>query len=77
MSMIYELKECDSYGPRKLVEYSVPPKRALVCYIMQRLEGNGNTWEYPEIVPGMREGSNGAWYFDDFKGRRVLCAYPF
>ena len=35
--------------------YSQEPKKALICYIMQYINHNFNTWEYPETLPGIRE----------------------
>lgn len=68
---------------RKVAEYALSPKQALVAYIKQTLEKNFNTWEYPEIVEGMRQSDTVAdhWYFDKFKrkygGRdAVIAAYP-
>lgn len=77
MSLIFELKE-DNPNMRKVAIYSLTPKAALVAYIMQDIFHNMNTWEYPEMVKGMRQSDTvpDHWYYDDFIGRRVLSAYP-
>ena len=74
MSMIYELMERG--GLRKVAEYSLPPKAALVAFIEQDVRKNFQTWNYPTLIDGMREGARGHWYYDDFTGKRVLAAYP-
>ncbi len=81
-SIIYELKEgCPNV--RKVAEYSLPPKEAMVCFIEQTLKGNLNTWEYPEEIAGMRESDTipDHWYYDVFRGRNgnvnaVYSSYP-
>ena len=77
MTTIYELSEYDG-AIRKKAEYSLPPKKALVCYI-QQCNGNFNTWEYPDHLPGMRESKTvpDHWYYDDIENRRVVAAYPW
>ncbi len=77
MSLIFELKEGNP-DVRKVAIYSLSPKKALIAYIMQNIFHNMNTWEYPETIKGMRQSDTvpDHWYYDDFKGRRVLSAYP-
>lgn len=77
LSMIYELKEGNP-DIRKRAEYTIEPKKALVAFIMQDIFKNYNTWEYPEELKGMKESSTvkDHWYYDDYKGRRVIAAYP-
>lgn len=77
LSMIYELKE-GNLDMRKKAEYAIEPKKALIAYVMQNIFGNYNTWEYPENLKGMRESDTikDHWYYDDFKGRRVIVSYP-
>ena len=82
MTTIYEIKE-GSTDVRRKASYSLEPKKAMVAYIEQHLNYNYNTWEYPEIIEGMRESSTVAdhWYYDLFKGRNaeyngVISAYP-
>lgn len=81
-SIIYKLKEGDP-DIKRVAEYSLPPKQALVAYIEQNYRNNTNTWEYPEIIKGMRESSTLAdhWYYDVAKARgdkenAVISAYP-
>ena len=76
-SLIYELREGDP-NIRKKAIYTIEPKEALISYVMQEIFGNYNTWEYPEELKGMRESDTvkDHWYYDDYKGRRVIAAYP-
>ena len=78
MTTICELKESSNKGIRKIASYSCNPKEALVCFIMQDIRKDFNTWKYPEIIPGMRESKikKDHWYFDDINGKRVLGSYP-
>ena len=77
VSLIYELREGDP-NVRKKAEYTIEPKKALVAFIMQDIFKNYNTKEYPEELKGMRESDTvkDHWYYDDYKGRRVIAAYP-
>ncbi len=82
MSTIWVLKDGDP-DMKKVAEYSLPPKAALVAYIEQNINNNLNTWEYPEHIEGMRESELLAdhWYFDLWKSRGaefngVVAAYP-
>ena len=81
-STIYELRENEGPELKKRAVYSLPPKKAIVCYIEQVLFHNTNTWDYPEEIEGMRQSSTVAdhWYFDEFRDRHgvngVLAAYP-
>lgn len=77
VSLIYELREGDP-NIRKKAIYTIEPKKALISYVMQEIFGNYNTWEYPEELKGMRESDTvkDHWYYDDYKGRRVIAAYP-
>lgn len=52
-SLIFEMDEKTGNIERK-AEYSLDPKKALICYIEQK-KGNFDTWEYPEHIDGMRE----------------------
>ena len=72
-SVICELP--DGGTLKKVAEYTVNAKRALVAYIMQRVYGNMHTWEYPEIIQGMRESTTkpGTWYYDHENS--VFAAY--
>ena len=76
-SQIYVLEE-GSPDMQKKTEYSLEPKKALVAFIMQDIHHNFNTWEYPEIIKGMRQSDTvpDHWYYDDIAGRRVIAAYP-
>ena len=81
-SIIYTLTEGEP-GVRKRVEYTLPPKQALVCYVEQYINNNWNTWEYPEEIKGMRESQTvkDHWYYDVFRKRlsdknMVVAAYP-
>lgn len=75
--LIYELREGDP-DIRKKAIYTIEPKKALISYVMQEIFGNYNTWEYPEEIKGMRKSDTvkDHWYYDDYKGRRVIAAYP-
>ena len=75
MTTIFELREKGG-GVKRIASYSTPPKRSMVNYIMQYIHNNFNTWEYPDIIKGMRE-VRGNWYFDDIKGKRVIAAYEY
>ena len=77
MTEIWELKEGDG-DMHRVATFSIPPKQALVAYIMQTIEKDFSTWQYPEKIAGMRESQTVAdhWYYDDFARRRVLAAYP-
>lgn len=82
MTMIYELVEGEP-DIKKVAEYSLPPKQALVCYVRQHLFHDFNTSSYPQIVPGMRESDTVMehWYYDNYsvsplKRNSVLAAYP-
>lgn len=76
-SEIWQLKEGDP-DPRMLALFSVPPKMALVCFIMQTIYHNFIPWKYPEEIEGMRESGivKDCWYYDDIEGKRVICSYP-
>jgi hypothetical protein len=65
MSKILSLKEGES-GIKELAIYSLPPKKAMVCFIEQFINKNWNTWEYPEEIEGMRESTTvgNHWYYD-------------
>ena len=78
LSFIFELKENGDGGVRKIAEYTLPPKKAMVNFIMQS-RGNYNTWEYPETIKGIRQSDTvpDLWYFDDIANKRVLASYPF
>ncbi len=64
-SMIFILEEGDP-EIKKVAEYSLTPKQALVNYVKQYLEKNFSTWTYPAILPGMRESRmvKDHWYYD-------------
>ena len=81
-TVIWKLEEGDP-NMQQVAVFTLPPKEALVAYIKQNIENNYNTWEYPEIIKGMRESDTLAdhWYYDVFKQRNgeyngVLAAYP-
>lgn len=77
-SVIYEVKEGDPNIQKKAV-YSLPPKAALVAYIMQYVHRDWNTGNYPETLDGMHEGAYpGRWYYALVsKGQNtVVAAYP-
>ena len=76
ISCVYELKE-GVPGMRKLAEFSVPPKQALINYIHYS-SGNSCTWDYPTDMPGIRESKTAPdhFYYDDLKHKRVLASYP-
>ena len=76
-TIIYELKENGDGNINKIAEYTINPKDALVCFIMQSRK-NFNTWNYPQEIKGMRESKtvSNHWYFDDIANNRVLAAYP-
>lgn len=43
--------------------YTLPPKQALVAFV-QQLQGNWETWTYPEEIPGMIQLSvSGRWSY--------------
>jgi hypothetical protein len=82
VTIIYTLAEGEP-DIRKRAEYTLPPKKALVCFIEQFINKNFNTWEYPEEIKGMRESETvkDHWYFDVFPKRlgdknMVVAAYP-
>ena len=82
MTTIFMLEE-GKPDVRRVASYSCSPKQALVAYVMQYIKNNWNTWEYPEMLEGMRESQTIAdhWYYDLFKGRNakvnaVISAYP-
>ena len=74
-AMIYELKDGDP-NMHKVAMYTIPPKRAMVCYVKQIVEGNYNTFTYPETLKGMRESETlkDHWYYD--LDGSTLAAYP-
>ncbi len=44
--------------------YTLPPKQALVAFVRQ-LQGNWETWTYPEEIPGMiRLPVSGRWAYN-------------
>ncbi|QHJ85063.1 MAG: hypothetical protein [Bacteriophage sp.] len=75
---IFELKENSDSAVHKVAEYTVSPKQALVDYIKQDIYKDYCTWTYPELIKGMRESDivSDHWFYDDFKGRRVISACP-
>lgn len=77
MSRILELKDDGSTEPHVIAIYSCEPKRALICYVMQNLFFNPDTWKYPETLEGLWESKTlkGNWYYTDTKGQRTLAAY--
>ncbi|MCD8109258.1 MAG: hypothetical protein LUE14_04050 [Clostridiales bacterium] len=77
MTDIYELKE-GSTDMRRVATYSIPPKVAMVAYVEQEIFHNRHSWEYPEILPGMRESDTvpDHWYYDAVNPHRVIAAYP-
>lgn len=82
VTIIYTLTEGEP-DIRKRAEYTLPPKKALVCFIEQFINKNFNTWEYPEEIKGMRESETvkDHWYFDVFSKslgdkNMVVAAYP-
>ena len=76
-TIIYELRENGDGNIDKIAEYTLSPKAALVCFIMQSRK-NFNTWDYPQEIQGMRQSKAipNHWYFDDGVNKRVLAAYP-
>lgn len=80
MAQIYVLKDADP-DIKKVAEYNLPPRMALVCYIKQQLLGDYNTANYPDLISGMRESDtlSDHWYFDDniSKDPGVIAAYPY
>ena len=81
LSTIFKLEE--GKGICRVASYSLSPKKALVCFIKQYLEGDFDTSRYPEDIPGMRESDTvpDHWYYDLFRGKNgdvnaVLAAYP-
>ncbi len=80
MTQIYELKDGDT-EIRKVASYMLPPKKALVNYIMQSEKKDYNWWNYPETIEGIRESDTvkNHWYYDTFSERgesKVLAAFP-
>ena len=78
-SLIYKMEEV-SGEITKIAEYTLPPKEALMNYIMQYFRNSFNWWTYPETIDGMRE-IDGRWYYDAIKIKGapfdgVLAAYP-
>ena len=73
-STIYSMNERAGIITKKAV-YTLPAKKALVCYIEQYLNNNWNDWTYPNKIQGMREsikiGARG-FYYDDFKNNAIL-----
>ena len=57
----------------KVAIYTLPPKKALVCAIMQHVHKDYNTNSYPEEISGMWAGQNGSWYYDN--GDCILGAF--
>lgn len=76
-TIIYELKENGDGSISKIAEYTLNPREALICFIMQDKK-NFNTWDYPKEIEGIRESEilPNHWYFDDDINKRVLAAYP-
>jgi len=76
MTSIFEMNEKTGKIDR-VASYSIDPKKALICYIMQSRK-NFNTWEYPEHIEGIRESRTVSdhWYFDDIPNNRILASYP-
>lgn len=72
MTCIYELKEDGNM--KKIAEYTESARESLRNYIMQYVNNDWNTCEYPYVVNGMRMSKHG-WFFDDFTNHRVLGAY--
>lgn len=75
-SIIYALEEKTGRIEKKAL-FSLAPKNALVAFVMQA-KGDFHTWNYPENLPGMRQGDTvpNHWYYDDVANGRVLAAYP-
>lgn len=75
-TLIYTLDE-KTGKIEKRASYSIEPKRALICYIMQQ-EKNFNTWAYPDHIQGIRESDRepNHFYYDDIKNCQVIAAYP-
>ena len=79
-STIFMLKEGAS-GIKRGATYSLPPKKALICYVEQYVRNNWDTTSYPETLEGMRESSvkKDHWYYDVIKPGRptlTIAAYP-
>lgn len=74
VSVIYELNEKGNIERKAM--YTLEPKKALVCYIMQQ-QNNYNTWEYPENIKGIRESQTAPNHFYYDQQNTVLAAYPF
>lgn len=74
-SMIYELDENGNIFEK--AEYSIEPKAALICYIMQK-QNNFNTWKYPKNISGIWESPTvkNHFYFHDTINNIVIASYP-
>ncbi len=77
MSHIYTMDERTGHITHAAT-YSVSPKKALICYVMQYINHNGNTWEYPEHIDGIRESGTvqDHYYYDDITHDQIIAAYP-
>ena len=80
-SVIYKLEKGKSMV--KVAEYTQPPKKALINFIMQYIKHNWNTYTYPDDIEGIRESQTipEHYYYDVFKRRNgnenaVYAAYP-
>ena len=73
MTCIYELR--DDGKMSRVAEYTLPAKKALVCYIRQHLNNDYSWWNYPEEIQGMRQSEfkSSVWEYDD--GKTALTAY--
>lgn len=82
VTVIYKLVE-GKPGVQRVAEYTQPPKKALINYIMQYMKKEWNWWLYPDDIEGIRQSDTlpDHYYYDVFKGRNgnenaVYAAYP-
>lgn len=69
------VKLCKDGSIERVVEYTTPPRQAMVDFIMQILRNDYNTWTYPCWIDGMYVSKNNPnqYYYEN--GDDVYAAY--
>jgi hypothetical protein len=65
-SVIIPLFSDGNFGPP--VYYSQPPKKALICFVMQHVFRRYNTWMYPDDLEGIIQTPSGNYMYADSNG---------
>lgn len=75
MNSVISILETDGNISSTSYSYSLSSKKALICFIMQEVKKNFNTWTYPEDMKGIIElPSKRGFSFELFNGN-VITAY--